>query len=107
VDLPASPSARGKAVHVTNVYFVWAILCGRLCMGDFVWAIFGWRFIWATLYGRLLVGDLYGRLLLGDFCWWDHVLPHESYNSFLIALKLLKRLRMNNYLNCMTYVKFY
>jgi hypothetical protein len=43
VDLPASPSARGKAVHVLT-----CILYGRLLVGDFVWA---------TLYGRLLVGD--------------------------------------------------
>jgi hypothetical protein len=50
VDLPASPSARGKAVHVTNVYFVWATFGGRLYMGDFVWAI---------LYGRFCMGDFW------------------------------------------------
>jgi hypothetical protein len=44
VDPPASPSARGEAVHVTR-----CILYGRFCVGDFWWATFGGRLLVRTL----------------------------------------------------------
>jgi len=63
VDPPASPSARGKAVHVTKY-----ILYGRFCVGDFVWATFG---------GRLLVGDV----------WWATFGAHPINSDLRLKLQ--------------------